>query len=148
MAKQSIKKFTATLLAVILAFSVFALVPITASAATDSSGEFWYEILDDGTAEITYYSGSATELEISGELDGYTVTSIGNWAFGSCTDLTSITIPDSVRSIGDSAFYECTSLTDVYYSGSENEWNKILFGYYNRHISIFSLFNIAFRFVL
>lgn len=68
MAKQSIKKFTATLLAVILAFSVFTLVPITASAETDSTGDFEYEILDDDTAEITDYTGSASELEIPGEL--------------------------------------------------------------------------------
>ena len=35
------------------------------------------------------------------------VTSIGNYAFGDCTALTSITIPNSVTSIGDAAFYKC-----------------------------------------
>ena len=33
------------------------------------------------------------------------VTNIDDWAFGGCTGLTEITIPDSVTSIGDSAFY-------------------------------------------
>ena len=41
------------------------------------------------------------------------VTSIGDWAFVDCTSLTGITIPDSVTSIGDSAFMGCTSLTSI-----------------------------------
>ena len=41
------------------------------------------------------------------------VTSIGDWAFRDCAGLTSITIPDSVTSIGDCAFYLCRSLTSV-----------------------------------
>ena len=41
------------------------------------------------------------------------VTSIGNWAFFSCGDLTSATIGNSVTSIGEGAFSGCSSLTSI-----------------------------------
>ena len=53
------------------------------------------------------------------------VTSIGNSAFNCCTGLTDITIPDSVTRIDGHAFNGCTGLTDVYYTGSEEQWNRI-----------------------
>ena len=43
----------------------------------------------------------------------YTVSSIGEQAFSSCTGLTSITIPSSVTSIGGNVFSNCTSLTSI-----------------------------------
>ena len=58
------------------------------------------------------------------------VTSIGSYAF-QYSGLTSATIPDSVTSIGDWAFDNCTGLTDVYYTGTEDEWNEIAIGSYN-----------------
>ena len=44
---------------------------------------------------------------------GNSVNSIGYDAFFFCTSLTSITIPDSVTNIGSSAFWGCSSLTGV-----------------------------------
>ena len=77
---------------------------------TYTSGDYEYVLLEDGTAQITGYSGKASELQISSMLDEYTVTSIGDGAFSSCDSLTSVTIPDSVTSIGDDAFSDCKSL--------------------------------------
>ena len=41
------------------------------------------------------------------------MTSIGNYVFYGCTNLTSITIPDSVTSIGVGAFSNCSGLTSI-----------------------------------
>ena len=111
--KFQAKKSVGLLLSFLMIISLFTAMPFTAGAVTSAiSGDFGYDILDDGTAEITFYYGNATTLELPSTLDGYTVTSIGSSAF-SYETLTSVTIPDSVTSIGDYAFYECASLKDV-----------------------------------
>ena len=56
---------------------------------------------------------------------GNGVKSIGEMAFYACDKLTSVTIPNSVTSIGVQAFYGCFSLTDVYYTGTEAQWNEL-----------------------
>ncbi len=59
------------------------------------------------------------------------VTNIGDSVFIWCGDLTEITIPYSVTNIGIYAFYGCDSLENVYYTGSEEQWNNISIGNYN-----------------
>ncbi|MBS6311165.1 MAG: leucine-rich repeat protein [Firmicutes bacterium] len=56
---------------------------------------------------------------------GSSATTIGHYAFNRCTGLTSIKIPESMTNIGYMAFSGCTSLADVYYGGSERQWNAI-----------------------
>ena len=77
------------------------------------SGDYEYVLLEDGTAQITGYSGTADALEIPAELDGLRVTQIGKRAFSMADTLTGVTIPEGVTVIGDRAFAMCTALADV-----------------------------------
>ena len=53
------------------------------------------------------------------------IVSIGNGAFSYCTSLSTITIWPGLTTIGDSAFSSCLNLSDVYYYGTEDQWNLI-----------------------
>ncbi len=65
-------------------------------------------------AESKEISGNITIPETV-EKDGYTysVTSISDFAFKECKELTSITVPDCITSIGGWAFYRCLRLKNV-----------------------------------
>ena len=55
------------------------------------------------------------------------ITEIKDSAFYSCDDLSCLFLPKSVKLIDPKAFENCDKLTDIYYEGSEEEWNKITF---------------------
>ena len=81
----------------------------------DDSGELEYELNGDGQTYTLVGIGTyrRSELVIPGEHEGKKVTSVGFNAFGSCTDLTSVTFPDTLTSIGVIAFGDCTGLTSI-----------------------------------
>lgn len=58
------------------------------------------------------------------------VTDIGVFTF-ECGSLSTVTIPTSMTSIGSGAFADCDKLTDVYYDGTEEQWNRISIGEQN-----------------
>ncbi|MBR4111439.1 MAG: leucine-rich repeat protein [Ruminiclostridium sp.] len=77
------------------------------------SGEYSYRILRDGTAELTGYSGKEKNVVIPTEIDGYTVSGIGEKCFYFNIDIISVDIPYTVKSVGNRAFYLCTSMEEV-----------------------------------
>ncbi|MBR5156153.1 MAG: leucine-rich repeat domain-containing protein [Clostridia bacterium] len=94
---------------------------------SQSSGSYTYTVKDGKvtiTAVDTLISGNA--VIIPDVLDGYAVTAIGSSAFLNCSNLTSITLPDSITSIGNQAFDGCSSLATVYYHGTEKQFNEII----------------------
>lgn len=120
---MKLKRFAAGFIAAVMAFAVlgtplgdilpFVRESVATTAGAESYGDYSYKVLDNGTVEITSYSGSEEKVDIPAEIDGKSVTSIGSWAFGDCKSLTSVTIPDSVTEIGYSAFSGCSSLTSI-----------------------------------
>ena len=110
-------------------FTFFLALVASASAIYASNTQvdgIWYDFDNSTkTASVTYrgnnvdsykneYSGSVTIPEmVTYNGTTYSVTSIGDRAFASCSKLTSITLPNSVTSIGDYTFYNCSGLTSI-----------------------------------
>ena len=123
------KCFLALLMVVVMMFACWTGAVAEDECETFTSGDYEYALLDDGTVEITNYSGYAKKLTIPNMLNGKKVTSIGDDAFFICTFLLSVTIPNSVTSIGDSAFSSCTSLTSVTIPDSVTSIGNIAFSF-------------------
>lgn len=111
-----------------MAFSAAASMPMDVFAANSGKcGDNLTWSLDESTGTLTisgsgkmtdYYDHYSTPwyekrekincLKFSGK-----ITSIGDCAFGECSCLKSLTIPDSIITIGDCAFCDCDGLTSI-----------------------------------
>ena len=86
---------------------------------TDESGVLFNK---DKSLLVQYPTGKIeTEYKIPNS-----VTSIEMGAFAYNNQLTSIVLGNNVTNILTSAFEGCEALTDIYYSGTEEEWNAIV----------------------
>lgn len=68
------------------------------------------------------------EVEYKGEK--YDVVEIGTEGFEHCSDLSSVTIPNSVTYIGNDAFFDCSNLTDINVESANSKYsseNGVLF---------------------
>ena len=76
-----------------------------------------FTITSENRSQIGYIGKRSEVLVIPGVFQNegtwYRVTSIGDYAFQDCSNLYSVTIPDSVTSIGIGAFYNCHQLSCV-----------------------------------
>ena len=99
------------------------LAPLMALADTwkdPNTGIWWTYTVSGGQAQVgtgewgspAILSSTTGAISIPSKLGGYSVTSIGDYAFYGCSGLTSVTIPSSVTSIGDDAFWGCGGLAE------------------------------------
>ena len=96
---------------------LLAILPIVASAYDAEIDGIYYNF-SENEATVTYgddgYAGAVViPSSVTYNDKTYNVTSIGNFAFGGCSGLTSVTIPESVTDIGEQAFSGCNGLTSV-----------------------------------
>ena len=64
------------------------------------------------------------------------VTEIGTGAFVNCSKLSKAAVPNSVRSIGNSAFDGCTSLSSISYNGNEYDLSNIVPAFVENGVSV------------
>ena len=84
---------------------------------------------NNNTITITGYTGPGGLLVIPNTLSGLPVASIGTNAFQSNTNLTSVTIPNTVTNIDGHAFYACTHLASITIPDTVTSLGSFVFGY-------------------
>ena len=109
---KSIKK-TLVLTAIIIVLLCLLAVGASAYNGTEYGSTGMYYKISNGEVTITDANNDIVTANIPESIDEYPVTSIGYYAFSGCTELTSLTIPDSVTNIGDYAFQGCSGLTKI-----------------------------------
>lgn len=53
------------------------------------------------------------------------VSKLDSNVFSGCTSLKSVTLGTGIKEIGSSIFKDCENLTDIYYTGTQEQWEKI-----------------------
>ncbi|MBE6771703.1 MAG: leucine-rich repeat domain-containing protein [Ruminococcaceae bacterium] len=98
--------FMKKVLSIVLIIATVLTVFCGCSSKPVQSGDYEYVVLDDDTAKITKYLGTADiiELEIPTAIDDYTVTVIGKEAFKDVQCITVVTTPDTLTKIEEYAF--------------------------------------------
>ena len=87
----------------------------TKFSATYSNGTSFSAACDGDTALTTATTkvGGYVDTAMTEAIVGDCIITIGDWAFGYCSSLASVTIPDSVTSLGQGALFGCTSLSSI-----------------------------------
>lgn len=78
--------------------------PCATARAAVRTGDWAYNVKEDGTAAIAGYIGRSGVVTIPSEIDGHAVTEIEDRAFINGNTLRDVTVPGSVKRIGTAAF--------------------------------------------
>lgn len=133
--RKAMNKILKMFLSLMVLLGVTAGFDIPVQALT--SGDYEYELLEDGTAKITGYTGTETELVISSAVAGTVrVTSIGEGAFATNETLTDVELPISITSIEEGAFASCSNLKNVVFANNLIKIGDGAFTYCNALTSV------------
>ena len=88
-----------------------------------------YEDLKDGTIVISQYDGPDTEINIPSKIGSKDVTWIYAFSFAKCSNITEVTIPETVTKIGDIAFCGCEKLKSIVIPKSVTEISSKALGF-------------------
>ena len=121
----SVTLVTTILLSMVIIGNVFGTSAF--AAETFSEGDYTYEVLSDGTARITKYSGTESQLTIPAALAGVNVSEIGNAAFENNDDIVTVTISEGIKTIGEFAFSNCDLLENINFASSVTKINRNAF---------------------
>lgn len=96
-----------------VSFLMLSLLPFALAENEDyilHQGNFSYSYLEDGSICIAEYTGNDKKVSVPAQIDGKTVTQIGTLAFAEyeTSNITSVTLPDTIVRIQASAFSNCT----------------------------------------
>lgn len=112
--EKTFKRGLSLILALTLILSSLNGIPITVFAAESTSVDgFTYEALNGTYCTITGYTGTATEVVIPSEIDGYIVQQISSNAFKNNTTIEKVVLPETVESVGSNLFFGCKKLTYI-----------------------------------
>lgn len=118
------KKFISLTLALTLVFSVFSIMPLSASAAvgdTFTIDGLTYSVTDEVygsyTVGVTGFDNSTTDVVIPEKVANngveYSVTTIANTVFQGDTDILPLSIPGTVKTTAPNCFRDCSSLQNI-----------------------------------
>lgn len=114
------KKIISIFLSLCIIVSLLSVTSINANATIEiiESDDYRYFIDEEGYIRIEDYIGDDTELVIPSTIDGHIVKYLGSIPGGrvptSHTDITSVTVPDTVTEISKKSFAGCKTLTTVH----------------------------------
>ena len=86
---------------------------------------------DYSKVTILKNSAGSDRLMIDWDEDTYGTT---NPMYTNRDTLTCVVIDDEVSNIGNYAFYQCDSLENIYYSGTQQQWNDVIIGTNNQSL--------------
>ena len=98
----------------------------------------WEFTTQNNAITITKYIGTGSTVNIHGTINGLPVVSIGEKAFFQCTNVTSVTLPASIKNVGDYAFGMCSKLKGVYFMGSAPDFGSAVF-YMDEALTVYYL---------